>query len=122
MLQSLAAQALAIEFGTLPAYDQDVGPSHQFIERRLLGRRKQAQPDSALVGVEVQEHPARVRIWFTVGERAMSTVAVTLGWLHLHHICAGVAKQPGAEGGRRHLGVLQDLHACEGRGRCCAWS
>ena len=123
MLQSLAAQTLFHYLGALSADYQDVGLGHQLVEDRFLARLPQVQAHAALVGVQVQEHPAPVgvgslsRACRRVGERAVPPVAVAPGRLHLYHVGSGVPQQPGAEGCRRHPGVFDYPHVGEGRGR-----
>ena len=117
MLESLAAQALPLNLTALPADDHNVGTGHQLLERIPLGRLLQVQPRAALVGVQIKEHPAPVRVGLAVGEGAVPPVTVALGRFHLHHVGSGVAEQTGAEGRRRHPGVLHDPHAGERRRR-----
>ncbi len=49
-----------------------------------------------------------------IRKRPSPAVLIASGRLHLHHIGPGVGQQPGAEGRRGRLCILNDPHSREG--------
>ena len=97
MLKSLTSQALLRNVGALSADDQDVGLGQQRIERFFLDCILKVNAHAALVGIQVKEHPAPVRVGMAVREGTVPPVTVTAGRFHLHHVGSGVSEQPGTE-------------------------
>src|SRR5262249_51880939 len=72
--------------------DQDVGPRHELPEAVPIGSRARVENDATLVGVEIEEEAALLRMRDSTRKRASSPGAVPTRLLDLAHIRSDVGQ------------------------------